>query len=256
MKPIRAIVVEDEPSSRRWLQSMLDRQPDFEILECCRNGAEAIDAIRRRAPELVFLDIRMPDMDGFDVLGQLDPATRPQVVFVTAHDEFAVRAFELHALDYLLKPFDLPRLEETLDRVRNHYRGRQGRELNRKVDALMRHLDAAGRRLERLAVKQDDATRIVRVREVAWFEAEANYVRLHTAEGAFLARASLRSLEQRLDPRQFVRVQRGIIVNVDRVRRLVPRGHGDLTLILADGTELPLSRRYRERFESSIDSLG
>jgi two-component system LytT family response regulator len=253
VRPIRTIVVEDEPGSRNWLRSMLARQSDVEVVQDCRNGAEAIDAIRRLAPDLVFLDIRMPDMDGFDVLGQLDRAERPRVVFVTAHDEFAVRAFELHALDYLLKPFDEPRLAETLSRVRAHFGERQDRELGRRVDELMRHLDAAGRRIERLAVKQGETTRVIRVRDVAWLEAEANDVRLHTAEGSFVTRASLQRLEERLDPRQFARIQRGIIVNVDRVRRLAPRGRGDLTVTLADGTELPLSRRYRERLERLID---
>ncbi len=256
MKPIRTLVVEDEPIPRNWLCSMLERQRDFEVLPASRNGAEALDAIRRLRPDLVLLDIRMPDMDGFDVIGQLDPGERPRIVFVTAHDEFAVRAFELHALDYLLKPFDEPRLDETLARVRDHFGSRQDRELSGRLERLMRHLDGAGRRLERLAVKHGEATRVIRVRDVAWLEAEANYVRLHTTEGSFLVRASLQRLEERFDPRQFVRIQRGIIVNVDRVSRLVPRGHGDLTVTLADGTDLPLSRRYRGRLEGLIDTLG
>ena len=256
MKPIRALVVEDEPIPRRWLCSMLERQRDFELLPACRNGAEAIDTIRRLRPDLVLLDIRMPDMDGFDVLGQLDPRERPRIVFVTAHDEFAVRAFELHALDYLLKPFDEPRLDETLARVREHFGSRRDPELSQKLEQLMRHLEGAGRRLERLAVQHGEATRVLRVREIAWLEAEANYVRLHTNDGAFLVRSSLQRLEARLDPRQFVRIQRSIIVNVDRVSRLAPRGRGDLTVTLADGTDLPLSRRYRERLEGLIDTLG
>ena len=140
--------------------------------------------------------------------------------------------------------------------MRDHFGTRRERELSYKLEQLMRHLEGAGRRLERLAVKHGDATRVLRVRDVAWLEAEANYVRLHTNEGSFLVRASLERLEERLDPRQFARIQRGIIVNVDRVSRLVPRGRGDLTVTLADGTDLPLSRRYRERLESLIETLG
>ncbi len=250
MTRLRVLVVDDEPIARRLLRGFLERQPDIEILGECRGGREAVIAIRERRPDLVFLDVRMPDLDGFQVLEQIPSDELPRVIFVTAYDEYALRAFRFQALDYLLKPFDEQRFRETLDRARRRFERDGIERLTERLEGLLRR--AAVRPLERLAVKKRGISLVVKVEEIDWIESEANYVRLHCGDETHLIRRTLQSLEEELDPFRFVRIHRTAIVNADRIRGLIPCGHGDMKIVLVDGTELSLSRRYRERLERVV----
>jgi two-component system LytT family response regulator len=256
MKPVRALIVDDEPIAREYLRSMLQHEPDLEIVGECRNGHEALTVLERGGVDLVFLDVQMPDLNGFDVLERLDRSRMPRVVFVTAYDEFAVRAFEVHALDYLLKPFDDQRLRETLSRVRSHFSQEDRHEITNRFDQFLKQLATARRPLDRIAIKDGDATTVLRVGEVDWIESESNYVRLHVGDRSYLSRTTLSGLEEKLDPFRFIRIHRTAIVNVDRIRKLTPRGRGDLRITLTDGTQLSLSRRYRDRLERVLEHLG
>lgn len=253
---IRALIVDDEAIARRHLSSLLAREADLDVVGECRDGPEAVDMIRRLRPELLFLDIQMPGLNGFQVLEQLQPEERPAVIFVTAHDDYAVRAFRVHALDYLLKPFDSQRLHETLQRAREEMLRSGSVDRAGRLQGLIQENAARSRPLERLAVNLGEETLILRVDEIHWIEASANYVLLHAGSRSFPLRRTLGSMEEGLDPYRFVRVHRSAIVNVDRIARLVPWSHGDMKITLEDGTELNLSRRYRKRLERLVDRLG
>ena len=196
MNALRAVIVDDERAARDALRSLLDREPDLDVVEECDNGARAVDAVRRLAPDVLFLDIEMPDLDGFQVLEQLQAI--PAVVFVTAFDRYAIDAFRVDAVDYLLKPFDAERLRETLARVRK--RQSSGDASAEQWLATLRRLADHDRPLERVAVLDGDATVVLRTAEIRWMESDGNYMRLHTGERAYLARSTLRFMEQRLDP--------------------------------------------------------
>ena len=240
---LRALVVDDEPVARDLMCDLLRAVPDVQVAGTCSNGDEALAWLGRDRADVVFLDIHMPGLDGFDVLASLQDHA-PMVVFVTADQEHAVRAFEIEALDYLLKPIDAERLEQSLERVR---RGRR---------APTTSVDSGESVLERLALPHGRGRTLVRLTDVWWLQAESNYVRFHLATASYLARAALRRLEPRLDPRRFVRIHRATIVNVDRIARLEPSGHGDLLLTLEDGRALALSRRYRDRLERVLELLS
>ncbi|NIR43680.1 MAG: response regulator transcription factor [Gemmatimonadetes bacterium] len=247
---LRALLVDDEPPARRKLRRFLDREPDVEVVGEVGDGPAAVAAIRELEPDLVFLDIQMPGADGFEVIEALG-AARPHLIFVTAHHEHAVRAFEVEALDYLLKPFDEPRFRSALERARQRMRGR---EPGLPGEALRRLLEAArGGTGQPILVKKDDRSFFVRQDEIDWVEAADNYVKLHTGRGAHLVRGTLGGMEDRLDPSRFVRVNRSAIVNLDRVAELRPWSHGDQIIVLEDGTELTLSRRYRKRLPELFD---
>ena len=248
----RVLIVDDEPIARRHLRVYIEREDDLEIVGEASSGAEAVTEIRQRQPDLVFLDVQMPGLDGFGVIEHLLPGKLPAIVFVTAYDEYAVRAFRVEALDYLLKPFDDVRFAETLERARRHLR-RPGLEaLTERLEGLVRHTSNRQRPLERLAVKVRGESIVVKTDTIDWIEAQANYARLHCGGKSYLLRRSLTSLEEALDPFQFARIHRAAIVNADRIRRLVPWSHGDMRITLVDGTELSLSRRYRDRLERIV----
>lgn len=255
MTRIRALIVDDEPIARSLLRRMLGPEEDIEIVGECESGAEALEKIAEISVDLIFLDVQMPDMDGFEVVERIDAENLPRIVFVTAHDEFAVRAFDVHALDYLLKPFDDDRLRETLARVREHYDRAGSREVAEHLGRFLKEVSARRRPLKRIAVKRGKETTIVRLHDVDWMESESNYVRFHIGHDSFLARARLGSLEHRLDPAKFIRIHRQTIVNVDRIRNMRPWARGDLRLTLAGGTELNVSRRYKDRFERVVEQL-
>jgi len=249
-EPLRVLLVDDEPPARRKLRRFLEGARDIEVVSEAGDGPAAIAAIRELRPDLVFLDIQMPGADGFEVIEALDDA-RPQIIFVTAYHEHAVRAFEVEALDYLLKPFDEPRFRAALERARTRI---GEREPGLPEAALRRLLEAArGGQSQRILVKKDDHSFFVRQDEIDWIEAAGNYVKLHTARGDHLVRGTLAGLEERLDPSRFVRISRGAIVNLDRVAELRPWSHGDRIVVLKDGSELTLSRRYRKRLPELFD---
>jgi two-component system LytT family response regulator len=252
MPKIRTLIVDDEPLARSRVRELLSAQPDVEVLGECGNGREAVTAIRKRNPDLVFLDVQMPEVTGFEVLEALEPGSTPAVVFVTAFDEFAVRAFEVHALDYLLKPFDRDRFLTSLERARDAVRRRREGGLDQRLAGLLADLGVRRRYLQRVLVKSGGRTVLLKTGEIDWIEAAGNYVRLHVGRERHLLRETMTALEEKLDPEQFVRVHRSTMVNLERVRELEPFFHGDYVLKLEDGTRLTLSRTYRERMEQRL----
>lgn len=248
---LRVLVVDDEPLARRRLIRLLEDVDDVEMAGSCAGGREAVEAIRADPPGLVLLDVQMPGMSGFDVVAEVGPEAMPPVVFVTAHDEHALEAFRIHAVDYLLKPVHPDRFAEAVARARERIAGRSARDLASRLEALLAARDDPGAsRLTRLQVDHRGARRIVRVSQVERFEAAGNYVELHLTDGAtLLMRATLSRLEERLDPERFMRVHRSRIVNLDRVVSARPSGSGDLELELTGGEVVRLSRSHREEFE-------
>lgn len=254
MTQLRAIIVDDEKPARRRLRELLEKQPDIASVKECVNGAEAVQQIRAWRPDLLFLDIQMPGLDGFGVINEIGAAHLPATVFVTAYDQFALKAFEVSALDYLLKPFSDERFERSLARVLSFVRTRQREELNQRVLRLLEQAQASqtAAPLDCLIVKQAGRALFIRVEEIDWLEAAGVYVQVHTADKTWLHRISLSELEAKLDPRQFLRIHRSTIVNRQRVKELQPHSHGDYLVVLHDGTELKLSRGYRAKVEVSL----
>lgn len=256
---IRALIVEDEPLARQRLRQCLEGEADVEVLRECADGHDAARAIRELSPDLVFLDVQMPEMNGFAVLEEaIDGDSAPLVVFVTAYDEYALRGFEVNAIDYLLKPFDEDRFRLTMRRVRAHMNRTREADISRSL------LEAVGRMgdgsrdqrarpgdeeengtLTRLVVKDHGRVFFVKAAEIRYIEAAGNYARAHTGSRSHLIRTSLKELENRLPAGQFARIHRGIIVNLEEVAEIQPYLHGDYRVLLRDGTVLRMSRRYR-----------
>jgi two-component system LytT family response regulator len=260
---IRALIVDDEPLARRGIRQLLESCPDIDIVGECRNGREALTALETLAPDLVFLDVQMPELDGFEVVRARGAARMPHVVFVTAYDEFAVRAFETHALDYLVKPVNEARFAAALERVRERMRFAEALELTRKIGDLLathdRRGDARGdlayRALapaKKLVVPTATGDLVLDVDEIDWIQADDYYAAVHARGRRHLIRESLASLEQRLDANQFVRVHRSAIVRLERVREMRSAAGGESVLVLRDGTRVPVSRRRREQVAELI----
>jgi two-component system LytT family response regulator len=249
MTSLRVVVGEDEPLLRADLVRLLDALPGVEVVGEGRNGLDVLDLVDAVRPDALFLDIRMPALDGLAVVRELDPATAPVVVFVTSHDEYALQAFDAHAVDYLMKPFDPARLSRAVERVRTRLASARTDELARLVGGLLQHADTqAPAPLRRIAARGVGKTILLDTSAIHWIEASDNYVRLHTAAGAHLSRRTMRDLEQLLDPTAFARVHRSTIVALAHVKELRPLGDGDQELLLRDGTRLVLTRSYRDAF--------
>jgi two-component system, LytTR family, response regulator len=241
---MRVLVVDDEPAARRKLVRFLQDESGIEILGEASNGREAMERIVSERPDLVFLDIHMPDMDGFEVVEALAQSPyMPSIVFATAHDDYAVRAFEVSAVDYLLKPFDRERFGRALARARKSV-GSNVETDQTQLMSLLEALRPPGRYLRRLLVPHAERSVFVNVADIVRLESDRNDVTIHTRRGAFALRATLESMEQKLDPEQFVRIHRSHLVNLDAVREVHPWFHGDYKVVLHDGTELMWSRRY------------
>jgi two-component system LytT family response regulator len=261
MKPIRTLIVDDEVLARRRIRNLLRGRVEFAFIGECANGHEAVRAIRRYSPDLVFLDVQMPDLDGFGVLEELAADQLPVIIFVTAYDQYAVKAFEFHALDYLLKPFDDERFEKTLGWAQAQFEQQQFRQLGERMFALLedqrdRPKSGAGKRsaapaepkpLSRLIVKSAGRVFFIQPEEIDWIEAEGYYARLHVGGKSHLLRETLTNLESQLDQNRFLRIHRSTIVNLERIRELQTQSHGEFTVVLNDGTQLKLSRGYRDR---------
>ncbi len=242
---LRALIVDDEPLARERVRQLLAGEPDVEVVGEARNGVEALAAIRGTAPDVVFLDIQMPEMDGFEVLAELDPARIPVLVFVTAYDQYALRAFAFHAIDYLLKPFDGKRLREALGRARERLALRDTAEASRRVLALLGDVQQRRRFLQRFAVHSAGRVVLIPVREVEAIEAAGNYMQLHSADGQpHVVRETMDELAERLDPQRFIRVHRSWIVNVDQIHELQQWFHGGQCLVLRRGRKVPVGRKY------------
>ena len=247
---MRVLIVDDEPLARERIHDLLRKEPDVESITECGNGEEAVALIRRLELDVVFLDVQMPGLDGFGVLERLWPDPTPLVIFVTAYERFALRAFDVHALDYLLKPFDAERFTAALARARTRLsNGGSSPDLQRVLRSLLSEIKGgtAAPSSAVLAVKSGQRIVPVRVDEIDWVEAEGNYVRLHVGKASHLLRQTIASLEEELDARRFRRIHRSTIVNVDRIRELQPWFRKDYKVILRDGTELTLSRSYTDR---------
>jgi two-component system LytT family response regulator len=246
----RALVVDDEPLARQRILHLLEKEADFEVVGECANGVEAVKAIEDLNPDLVFLDIQMPELDGFGVIEALGADRMPTTLFVTAYDQYALKAFEAHALDYLLKPFDPERFQQALERAR-HWCSNAASVGNPKqnLDALMSGIRQERPWSDRLLVRHGDRHILVRTSALQWIEAEDNYVRLHVEGNSFLLRQTMATILARLDPRQFRRIHRSAIVNLDCIKELQPWTSGDHLVIMRDGTKLTLSRTFRDQFE-------
>ncbi len=254
---IRTIIVDDEPLARDKTRRYLEREADVEVIDECRDGKEALEKIERLRPNLVFLDVQMPELDGFEVLESLDPAAIPAIVFVTAFDQYAIRAFDVHAVDYLLKPFDAERFTAAMDRAREVVGQPVAEDAEGMEDRLRRLLDEVRQQKpafpERLVVKSSGRVVFIRVEQIDWIDAAGNYVKLNLHGGeSHLLRETMAGLERRLDPQKFLRIHRSTIINVDRIQELQQQFHGDYLVVLEDGQRLTLSRSYRERLQELI----
>jgi two-component system LytT family response regulator len=252
---LRILIVDDEPLARGKMRNLLAKEADVEIVGEAADGRSALDAIAKLEPDLVFLDVQMPELDGFSVLAQLPADARPAVVFVTAHDQFALKAFEVHALDYLLKPFDRERLQKSLARARLQLAAPSGpTELQNQLTALLAGMKqpAATTAPDRIAVKSSGRILFVNTAEIDWVEAADNYVKLHAGKVEHLMRETLSSIEQRLGGAGFVRISRSVIVHPRVVRELQPLFHGDQAVILKDGARLTLSRTHRDALDKLV----
>ena len=248
---LRVMIVDDEELARQRIRRLLAREADVEVVGEASDGVQAVESIQSLAPDLVFLDVQMPEVDGFAVLERLRPNGAPAVVFVTAHDDYALRAFDVHAVDYLRKPFDATRFREAFARARHRLAGAEAEERARTLDALLRQVRSQPpRSRERLMVRSDGRLYFVRVDDIDWVEAAGNYVKLHVGRDTHLMRETMAGIEKMLDPSRFLRIHRSAIVNLDRVREMQPWFSGEYTVILRDGTQLRLSRVYRDRLET------
>jgi two-component system, LytTR family, response regulator len=243
MDKIRAIIVDDEPLARRGVRQLLAPHSDIFIVAEARNGNEAVQMVKKIKPDLLFLDVQMPELDGFGVLGEIGATQMPAVIFVTAHDEFAVRAFDAHALDYLVKPLETNRFAEALERMRQQLRSANAIDLSRKLAALLASREQERAR-QRIRVTTAMGDLIIEADEIDWIEADDYYAAIHARAGRHLVRESLASLAERLDKARFVRAHRSAIINIDRVTQLRHKD-GETAIILRDGTCVPVSRRRR-----------
>ena len=250
MSKIRVMIVDDERPARRKIRRFLESEPDIEVLGESDGGPGAVAAIRKHKPDLLFLDVQMPELDGFGVIDALGTDRLPQVVFVTAHDQFALRAFEVHALDYLLKPFDQERFRKVLERARQYLmresEGGPDEGMKRLLDEVRAGARGA-RYAERLLINSGERAFFLPVDRIDHVEAAKNYVRIHTGDDSYLLRGTVDGLHRRLDPAKFLRVNRSQIVNIDSIKELQPWFHGEYRIILKDGREMMWSRRYLDR---------
>jgi two-component system LytT family response regulator len=254
---IRTIIADDEELARRGLRALSQRCEDLELICECPNGQETVDAIRRHRPDLVFLDVQMPGKTGFDVISAIADAQRPHVVFVTAYDKFALRAFEVHALDYLLKPVNEDRFDAAVARVREAMSHVTDNAIVQRVRQAAANLKVAispskGPAVDRLPIKVNGRIMVIRVADIDWLEADGDYVSVHVGGKTWLMRETIAAVELRLALSGFVRIHRSTLVNAERVKELQPQDKGEYTVILNDGTELKLTRNYRTSVERLV----
>jgi two-component system LytT family response regulator len=255
----RAVIVDDEPAARRGVRLLLERDGAVDVVGEAAGGAEAAELIAREKPDLAFLDVQMPGCDGFQALARLNLEQAPAVVFVTAYDEHALRAFEVNAVDYLLKPYDDARFGAALQRAKDAVRRRQADTVNSRLHQLLDYLQhtpvpaaAAEPPADRILLKSSGEIFFLKAEEIDWIEAEGDYMKFHVGGRTHLMRETMARLEARLDPQRFIRIHRSTIVNIDRLRKLSPSFAGEYAVILHDGTKLKLSRGYHERIAALL----
>ena len=252
--PVKTLIVDDEPLARAHLRSLLRERSDVDVVGESGDGRSANEQIRRLTPELVLLDIQMPELDGLEVIREVGPAKMPAVVFVTAYDEHALAAFEVHAFDYILKPVSRQRFTQAIDRVVGLIRT-DSPSTERPLEALIEAMRTERSALDRIAVKADGRVVFIRVAEIDWIEADDDLVRIHTGKTVHAHRSTLTHLEERLPGSKFLRIHRSTLVNVDRIREIQPWFQGDWVLILNDGTRLHSGKSYRGKVREYIERL-
>lgn len=259
---IKTLIIDDEPLARKAVRLMLLRDAEIEIVGECDNGQTAVESIFTEKPDLVFLDIQMPEMNGFEVLETIGARKMPAVIFVTAYDEYAIHAFEVNALDYLLKPFSDERFEKALQRAKSQLAQREINDLSQKLIALVGDYKeeppaniqtSKSNYTTRFMIKAGGRISFIKVDEIDWIEAADYYVKLHTGRKSHLIRETMNVLEKKLDPRAFIRIHRSTIVNIERIKELQPHFNGDYIVVLNDGTELKLSRTRREQLHALLN---
>ena len=248
---IKALIVDDEPLARDRIRELLKEHPEVEVIGEAKNGQEAVASVTNDHPDLVFLDVQMPDLDGFDVLQNLNVEQLPVIIFVTAYDQYALRAFDVHAVDYLTKPFDRQRFAEAVEQAKLFMKGAKEPDTAR-ILSMLQELRAGARYLERFAIKNGETVFFVRAEDVDAIEAQGNYVRLNLASSSHLLRDTLNNIESQINPRMFVRIHRRTIVNIDRVKEVQTWARGEYRVVLSTGAHYTLSRGYRQHFEKFI----
>lgn len=251
---LRTLIVDDEPLAREGVRMLLANDPEITSVNECADGRAAVNMIIETKPDLIFLDVQMPELDGFEVLETVGIDRMPNIIFVTAYDKYALQAFEVHALDYLLKPYTNERFFSALKRAKAQIQLSGDDKINGQLSALLNHLKRGGDRLERLVVKTAGRISFVNVEEIDWIEAADTYVRLHVRRESHLVRGTMSGLEAKLDPHKFLRIHRSIIVNLSRVKELQPLFHGEYVIRLRDGTELSSGRSYRYKLQPLIEN--
>jgi len=245
--PIRALIADDESLHGLSAVAAFADNHDVEIVGECGNGREAVAMIKKQNPDLVFLDVQMPEMDGFAVLESIGTERLPEIIFATAYEQYAIRAFELHALDYLLKPFDQARFKDAIKHAKERFRSERRNEGRTQISALLESIKNKPQYLDRLMIKAAGRITFLSIDEINWIEADDKYVHLHTGKIAPMVRQTLSAMETQLDPKKFRRVHRSAIVNVGRIKELQPLFSGEHSILLEDGTKLTLSRNYKDK---------
>ena len=246
---IRTLIVDDQLMARELLRRTLKGETDIEIIGMPASGSEAVEAINTLEPDLVFLDVQMPVLDGFGVLAQINRRKMPVIIFVTGNDDFARRAFDVHALDYLVKPCSVDRLQTAVQRARTQIQSKQTDQIHHRLTALIDDLKAEPAQHDRLAVKSEGKIVFLRMEEIHWVEAADNYVKLHVANDSHMLRETMNALDQRLPKDKFLRISRSAIVNIEQVKELHPLFHGEYVVVLRSGTRLTLTRGYRDKLQ-------
>jgi two-component system LytT family response regulator len=255
MRKIRTVIIDDEPLAREGVRMLLEEDSEISVVAECANGRDALAAIGEQQPDLIFLDVQMPEMGGFEVLKAVGAERSPQVIFVTAYDKYALQAFEAHALDYLLKPFTVKRFNEALKRAKTQIQREQNGELNRKLASLLEDFKPQAKYLERVVVKNAGRVSFVSVEEIIWIEAAESYVRFHVEAGkSYLIRGAIGKLEAQLDPQKFLRIHRSIIVSLKRIKEMQPLFHGDYEIVLTGGARVTSSRSYRDKLQRLLEN--
>ena len=250
---IRTLIVDDEPLARSRIRSLLAHDSSVDVIGECSDGQKAVSAISELTPDLVFLDVQMPAMDGFEVIKTIPADQMPTVIFVTAYDGYALKAFEVNALDYLLKPFDRSRFQKTLERAKVMIRRMQNGDVNDQLLSLLGDLRREQEIPDRFIIKSGGRVVFLRVEEIDWMSSVGNYVRLHVGRDSHLMRETMSAMEEKLDPDRFMRIHRSTIVNLDRVKEVQPWTKGEYVVIMRDGNRLIMSRRYRERLNDRLN---
>jgi len=253
MNTIKALIVDDEPLARERIKRFLADERDIELIGECADGQEAVSAIQTLAPDLVFLDIQIPEIDGFGVLEAVGVEQMPAVIFVTAYDRYALQAFDVNALDYLLKPYNRERFHKAVERARAQLSNGAKGELSERLLSLLENLQPEQKHLERLMIKSSGRVFFLRTTEIDWIEAEGNYLRLHVGKESHLLRETMNRLAAKLDQDKFLRIHRSTLVNIERIKELQPLFSGDYVVILRDGKQLTLSRSYRDKLLELFD---